>query len=409
MPSSAASESARERMIATAAALLAERGLRSLTARSLAEMTGQSASAVNYHFAGREGLLAATFEVSARGVADWRETWLATLAAAPPPAAFPNWFLAHILASLARAEDLLVLRELRHHAARASVHRSLAGEVQAASDAFWERVADEFALRPGAAGVCADFSEAILGIHGGAPDHPDQMAWLMETTQRLCARLAGDRGGAPGWDGWRQQARVRARRPARPEPVGSNSAPRIAAAAAEVLGRAGMEALTHRAVAAEAGFSLAAVSGYFPSRASLVQAAFDHLIGAIQSVRGGAVPDLAEKRPVAEVAREMAETLFDAEGAALPGLLALDELLTAAIRDGELRREAEDLRASRGENSAELLDRLDHATQAADGLDAHLLSIITTGAMRSAYVMEPQTRRGWLTRRLEASLSALLG
>ncbi|HMP61964.1 MAG TPA: hypothetical protein PKA17_02485, partial [Phenylobacterium sp.] len=75
---------------------------------------------------------------------------------------------------------------------------------------------------------------------------------------------------------------------------------------------------------------------------------------------------------------------------------------------GELRREAEDLRASRGENSAELLDRLDHATQAADGLDAHLLSIITNGAMRSAYVMEPQTRRGWLTRRLEASLSALL-
>jgi hypothetical protein len=109
------------------------------------------------------------------------------------------------------------------------------------------------------------------------------------------------------------------------------------------------------------------------------------------------------------VAAEVAEALFDDEGAASPGLLALDELLTAAIREPDLRREAEDLRASRGENSAKLLDGIEHVTTQADGLDAHILSIATTGAMRSAYAQEPAARRPWLAARLTASINTLFG
>lgn len=409
MPSAAASLSARERLISTAAELLATGGLRSVTARALADLTGQSASAVNYHFAGREGLLAATFEAAAEQAARSRATWAASLHAGPPPEAFAGWFAAFNLERVAAAPPFLVLREMRHDAARSPAHRRLARRELEASDAFWRQVTAAFQLPPGAAEACADFTEAILGIHGGAPDHPDQTAWLIETVHRYAARVRGARGPAEGWDGWRQLARARTGQAERDDAPLAGGAGRIAAGAAEVLGRDGMSGLTHRAVAAEIGLSLAAVSGRFPSRASLVRAAFDHLIASIQTVRGGVVPDLAARRPIAEVASEMAEALFDEDGAASPGLLALDELLTAAIREPDLRRDAEDLRASRGENSATLLQRIDHAVDPVDGLDAHILSIVTTGAMRSAYAQAPAARRSWLAARLTASIGALFG
>lgn len=410
MPSRATSSSARERLVAAAADLIATGGVRSVTARTLAEATGQSPSAVNYHFDGREGLLAATFEEAAGDISAWRSGWLATLAADPPSDAFAGWFLALTLERVGSRTAFLVLRELRHQSARSPAHRPLARQEAEAADRFWAAALAQFGLPAEAAGACADYTEAILGIHGGPPDHPDHTAWLVETTRRFCARLSGDRGQAPGWDGWRQFARARGAPEASPGlATAPASAVRIAGAAAAVLGRDGMEGLTHRAVAAEIGLSLAAVSGHFPSRVSLVRAAFDHLIASIQLVRGGVAPDPAVRRPLIEVAAETAEALFDEDGAASPGLLALDELLTAAIREPDLRRDAEDLRASRGENSAKLLHGINHAAYPVDGLDAHILSIATTGAMRSAYAQEPAVRRPWLAARLTASVGALFG
>ena len=408
MPLSATSIMARERLIAAAAELIATRGVRSVTARTLADITGQSASAVNYHFEGREGLLAATFDAAAAEASAWRGGWVTTLAADLPREAFPGWFLALTMERVSSRTAFLVLRELRHQAARSPVHRAWARREAEAADHFWATALARFDLPVAAAGACADYTEAVLGIHGGPPDHPDQTAWLVETTQRFCARLGGERGQASGWDGWRQFARARGG-PAIPPSLAAApaSALRIAASAADVLGREGMEGLTHRAVAADVGLSLAAVSGHFPSRASLVRAAFDHLIASIQVVRSGVTPDLADRRPLDFVAAEAAEALFDEDGAASPGLLALDELLTAAIREPDLRREAEDLRASRGENSARLLQGIEHATTQADGLDAHILSIATTGAMRSAYAQEPAARRAWLAARLTTSVGSL--
>ncbi|MDX5330718.1 MAG: TetR family transcriptional regulator [Caulobacteraceae bacterium] len=407
MPSRAMSHPARDQLVSAALSLIAERGLRAVTARAVADLAGQSPSATNYYFEGRDGLLTAAFSLAATEVSAWRTSWSATLAARPPASAFRGWFLAHILSGLERASAQMVLRELRHHAARSDRHRPLARQVQSAADHFWGGVERAFGLKPGVAEACADFSEAILGIHGGPPDHPDQTAWLIESAQRVCARLQGARGEAEGWDGWRQRARGRSVRMPDREQSPGGSAARIAAAAADVLGREGMEALTHRAAAGASGLSLASVSGHFPTRVSLVQAAFDHLIGSVQAVREGVLPAIEKPRPPAEVLTEVAQVLFDEQGAAAPGLLALDELLTAAVREPELRRDAEDLRASRGENSAVLLARIEHRTKAPDGLDAHLLSIVTTGAMRAAYALEPDARRLWLAERLTRSVTAL--
>lgn len=408
MPMNAVSPAVRDRLIFAATELIASRGSRSVTARSLAELSGQSASAVNYHFGNREGLLAATFDAAASDMAAWRAGWWISLRAAPPPEAFPGWFLAITLDRLAPRPMFLVLRELRHHAARSPTFRKQARLEAEAADQFWTEALVRFGLPAAAAGACADYTESILGIHGGGPDHPDQTAWLGETTKRFCARLAGDRGAAPGWDGWRQFARTRGG-PSLICEGASPSALRIATAAAELLGRDGMEALTHRAVAAEVGLSLAAVSGYFPSKASLVRAAFDRLITTIQTVRSEIVPEQEDPQPILQVAEASAQTLFDAKGAAAPWLLAFDELLTAAIRDPDLRRDAEDLRASRGENSGSLLARVQHCAAPVDGLDGHILSIVTTGAMRSAYAQELDDRRPWLTQRIATTLESLYG
>jgi AcrR family transcriptional regulator len=408
MPIIAPSSSVRDRLIGAATDLIARHGPRSVTARSLAELSGQSASAVNYHFGGREGLLAATFEAAVAEVGTWRSGWSLTLQAAPPPEAFPGWFLAITLDRLASRPMFLVLRELRHHAARTPTYRDLARREATEADQFWVDALVRFGLPGDAAGTCSDFTESILGIHGGSPDHPDQNVWLAETTKRFCARVAGNRGPAPGWDGWRKFARTR-RGPSPLSEVAAPSAVRIATSAAELLGREGMEALTHRAVAAEVGLSLAAVSGYFPSKTSLVRGAFDRLISTISAVRGEIVPEQEDPQPISHVAGTTAETLFDAKGSAAPWLLAFDEMLTAAIRDPDLRRDAEDLRASRGENSAGLLARVKHGSDPVDGLDAHILSIVTTGAMRSAYAQDLEDRRPWLTARIAIMIEVLFG
>lgn len=56
-------------------------------------------------------------------------------------------------------------------------------------------------------------------------------------------------------------------------------APRILAAALRVIGRAGLDGVTHRRVAAEAGVSLGAVAHHFPARDALVEAALRFAVG----------------------------------------------------------------------------------------------------------------------------------
>lgn len=89
----------------------------------------------------------------------------------------------------------------------------------------------------------------------------------------------------------------------------------IAAAAALVIGRDGLAALSHRVVAREAGVPLTAVSYYYGSKDALLAAAVDHITQAELSMIRDLAADLSldevtpadAARAVANVIRSMVE------------------------------------------------------------------------------------------------------
>ncbi len=121
----------------------------------------------------------------------------------------------------------------------------------------------------------------------------------------------------------------------------SDSGPgRLAEAAVTVVARDGFDVLSVRTVAREAGVAAGTVQYHFPTRAHLLQAAFDHTVGAITARVDGARP-----RPGAPFAEELGRFLRE--------LLPLDErrrrectvwiaFSAAAVVDPELRRRHRD-------------------------------------------------------------------
>jgi TetR/AcrR family transcriptional regulator, regulator of biofilm formation and stress response len=101
-----------------------------------------------------------------------------------------------------------------------------------------------------------------------------------------------------------------------------------------IVAREGVAGASHRAVAAEAGVSPAAVTYYFGSRADLLRAALDHFVDA-EVARLGALAEGLAGLPPAVVAERFAAELGEHE----PGL-AQFELYLEAARDPALREAA---------------------------------------------------------------------
>lgn len=144
----------------------------------------------------------------------------------------------------------------------------------------------------------------------------------------------------------------------------------IIAAAGRVLIRDGVAALTHRAVAAEAGVPLGSTTYYFADRPELVRAAVGELLARERERRAGvAAPDGHPSR----VAERLTALVIPPGFSARTEVALLYERLAGALRDPELalllRADAGDLRA----NVARLLgpiglaDRADMVASLLDG------------------------------------------
>ncbi|MBJ7455032.1 MAG: TetR family transcriptional regulator [Thermoleophilia bacterium] len=119
----------------------------------------------------------------------------------------------------------------------------------------------------------------------------------------------------------------------------------IVAAAGRVLIRDGVAALTHRAVAAEAGVPLGSTTYYFADRPELVRAAVTELLAQERERRAGvAVPDGDPSR----VAERLTALVIPPAFPARSEVALLYERLAGALRDPELalllRADAGDLR-----------------------------------------------------------------
>ncbi len=113
---------------------------------------------------------------------------------------------------------------------------------------------------------------------------------------------------------------------------------RIVAATMEIIGEQGLQAVTHRAVARQAGVSLGAISHHFPTRADLLRSSLQH----------AATVEVARLERLALTLQSRAFEIHDwvpAMASALGGdlgrnptrHLAQYELLLACARDPELR------------------------------------------------------------------------
>jgi len=384
---------AADRLTEAAFIILAETGAQGVTSRAVGDLSGVAASAVNYHFGGREGLLSSAFALARARATAWRCYWLSSLACSPPVEAFPGWFaVAMEDYAYRQAADRAVLRELSLDAARAPVPPALALIECESAQAYWASVLGAFGLPTDRAAHTADFAGGMAILHNHRPTRPEQLAWFTETCARFARRIAGQPEKA-GWDGWRQSIRHQASLPHQ-----NPCAPEVVRVTIDILGREGLGGLTHRAVAAEAGVSLAAVTGTFPTRAALVRGVFDALHG---SLLERPTEDGATKGPVnaREVSEGVAASTFAPDGVPSPTILAIEELLGASGRDSQLREGLVALRAARGQTFRDYLSALPGGHDL-DELDAHIHSTMILGAMRSAFARERSTRRTWLAGRV---------
>ena len=189
----------------------------------------------------------------------------------------------------------------------------------------------------------------------------------------------------------------------------SDSAPeRLAEAAVTVVARDGFDVLSVRTVAQEAGVAAGTVQYHFPTRARLLQAAFDHTVAAIT-----ARVENAEPRPGSPFADELGRFLRE--------LLPLDErrrrectvwiaFSAAAVVDPELRRRHRDAVAMIRTALAEVIAAGRAEGQVAPSVDPELAAGVL-GAVVDGLTLQGLTaeRDAPSTRILERAITDALG
>ena len=174
-------------------------------------------------------------------------------------------------------------------------------------------------------------------------------------------------------------------------------------AALRVISSGGVDAVTHRRVAAEAGVALGSTTYYFASREDLVRQAFRHYLEEVTT----AIGSLGRERPP-ESAEDIAETLTEVARREFtePALvLAEYELILYAARDPVL---AQDFNAYERGLEAQLAGPLEDL-----GADRPMDAARTVIELMRGFELERLTRPSAsiedLRRRLELVICALTG
>lgn len=361
-----------------AALTLARRdGMGALTARAVAQAAGMRPSAVNYHLGGWDGLRRAVCLSASAQAQAWRAEQAAHLAAIPAETLSPAAVVSSIVCNLAEHAKgaALLLAEFRVIAGRGD--KDLCGGPQQdwhATQTFWRDVLERLGEPEHAIRLWGLFAVGAFSLAALDGERVQRLSWVINAAQRIADRLAG--------------------RPPAPlvMPVETTSAPieaaatpdgkrRIIEAAIRIIGERGIDELTHRRVAAEAGVSLAATTYFFEGRMAIALAAFRELHSRVMA--GAAEPP-----------RSMSDLLLTAHGAPRPEVGAIHALYTAAARDPALKPFAADLRRLRGKGTLAWLH--DQAMVAADPLDGLIWSLIMAGLYQNGLLLPEADRRAFI-------------
>ena len=169
-----------------------------------------------------------------------------------------------------------------------------------------------------------------------------------------------------------------------PQEYGDDTAHAISEAAARVVSRNGAAALTHRAVAAEAGLTLGVVSYKFRTSGHLLQAAFDaiyrRLLAAPARLEGTAVTN-----------GEQALCFIRAGFTDRTDLLPIDEMMLASARDPELQTFAVPFRYLRGRGWCRTLPMLVGPERKISPIDGAIMSGLHAARSRARLVVDDRS------------------
>lgn len=375
-------------------------GIAGVSVRVLAQESGLPASSIYHHFGSLDHLFQIAQGAARREAEAWCASHIDSIANADlSPDAFPallgalidDWSYHHRPLAFAWRECQLL-------AARNEMHRPALEKWNALWFGFWQAICARCELS-------AHSTSTMLFFDGESLLH--MMQWK-RAVDRACLEET-----CQGWGGWltgRLMPEGRWRHFARTEALRSKPAmeisgvvpEQIATAAAAIVAKDGVAALTHRAVAMQAGVSLGSVSYNFRTSADLLRAAY-HMIfqqgqqSFAMDVRG-ADQSGENNRMIEVIARHQVPAHRQ---------LAMDELLLAAARNPDLRLFSTQLRYLRGQTSMGILQSLMGEDRIVSPLDAALISSFGMGQRRASAAMAEDKASTFIRQGLDEILSML--
>jgi AcrR family transcriptional regulator len=384
-----------DRLVDAGLELALDRGLGALTARALAERTGLSPSALNYHLGGREVLVGRVLERALTASQDWAARRLEEIG---DEAGFPAWASPANILAAAIGERVngfrpwaLLLAEFESEAETSPQLRDGVGSQVAGTVEFWRSAAMGLGQTPSSAAVWSDLALGLTQLFLGEEPTVAKAPWIFDAAARAEIRMRRDPIVPLAERGVGAAERLSA------EAHASEGARRLLNAALRVIAEKGAERLTQREVAASAGLSLAATTYFFRTKAELIAAAFHELHRQV-SAQALATNDLQEG---------LAGAILE-DGGESPAwrVRAMEALQLASARDPSLAPTARELRATRGATSLRWLRSLGLDV---DRLDAFVVSTTMSGVVQRTRFATPGQRRIALAEGQKRVLAELFG
>lgn len=384
-----------ERLVEAGVELALDRGLGALTARALAERTGLSPSALNYHLGGRDVLIGRVLDRALQASGKWAARNLKAMGEETglPAWASPAGVLGAMISERVNGFRpwALLLAEFEGEAEAHPELRERAGAQIATTVEFWRAVATRLGETDTSAEVWSDLALGLVQLFLGEEPAAAKAPWIVDASVRLEARMRGGPIIPVAERGMGAAERLSAEAPA------SEGARRLLEAALKVIAEKGADRLTQREVAASAGLSLAATTYFFRTKAELIAAAFHELHRQV-SARAFATTSLGEGLTAA--------VLEDGGESPAWRTKAMEALQLASARDASLAPIARELRATRGATSLRWLRSLGLEV---DRLDAFVVSTTMSGVVQRTRFSTPGQRRDALAEGERRVLSELFG
>lgn len=389
--------------IATAAAdLCLEQGLGSVTMRSVAAVAQVAPSAVVYHYATREKLLLAALDRLTAQVCTVAEE----LREAPDPIctalADAASFVSAVLGALINAQGQAIVAIDELALALASGDEAVAARASAERfnrqcREFWTtlphvRDGDELARD-----IWAAVAQGMIPLVMLDRNPVSRTVEVTRLLQRLSTRLAGERPALLPANAEMDHGEA----PDPAEPSRPKGKQQIVDATIRLSGVLGVDGLTHRKIAAEAGLSVASTTYFYPTKEHIVIDASREL----QARAINAVVQDANAPPGDAKTGILSRILLDPAGERRADLAALAAFSNAAVRSEGLGELATTFRRLRGATAVNWLRSLGH--REVDRVDGLLWAMATVALGQQAFALPRQDRAPYLDATSHAWLERL--